>query len=230
MNIILNKEAPLELVRIINQLDKDHNHGVENIIIDAFIPALASNKAIGAYESTTKTILIDLGNCLTDSHWMKYSMLYIPGVWLNAVVAVFHEFSHACQIAHEPYIAELEEDDDLIEIIEEDAMKSAMMHALEYFTNGGKTPPLQEMGWLGEQLAKTLNGIYSQTPLQVIEELDALKSGAVAEVKAAISALTHISNDDIPLLHENIDNNQAGVKMEDRYYMTMGEFIAAARN
>ena len=230
MKIILNKEAPLELVRIIDQLDKDFNHGVENIIIDAFIPALAETKAIGAYEVTTKTVLIDLGNCLTDSQWMKYGMLYIPGVWLNTVVAIFHEFAHACQIEEDLAVAMLTEEDDadLIEIVEEEAMTTAMEHALKYFKNGRKTPPLKEMGWLGKEMAKSLNGVFHQIPLQVAEEMDAHSEGAVAGLTAAVSALAHISNDDIPLLQENIDNKSGGVKMENKYYMTMDEFIAAA--
>lgn len=231
MNIILNKEAPLELVRIIDQLSKDTDC-VENVIIDASIPALAPNRAIGAYEIKTRTILIDLGNCLTDPRWMKYGMLYIPGVWLNTLVAVHHEFAHACQIEEDIAVAMLTEEDDaeLIEIVEEEAMADAMEHVLTYFTNGAKIPPLQEMGWLGQEIAKALNGVFHAIPFQVAEELDAHKVGAVAEVNAAISALAHIPNEDIPLLRENIDNNQAGVKIEDRYYMTMGEFIAAAGN
>lgn len=230
MNIILNKEAPLELVRIINQLDQGTDHGAEAVIIDAFIPALVKGKAIGAYEVNTKTILIDLGNCLTDSQWMKYGMLYIPGVWLNTVVAVYHEFAHACQIEEDIAVAMLTEEDDpeMIELVEEEAMRDAMKHTLEYFETGEKIPPLKEMGWLGIEIAKTLNGVYSQIPLQVAEELEALKSGAVAGLTAAISALAHISNDDIPLLQKNIDQGQGGVKFENRYYMTMGEFIAAA--
>ena len=230
MNIILNKEAPLELVRIINQLDQETDHGVENVIIDAFIPALAHNKSIGAYEISTKTVLIDLGNCLTDARWMKHGMLYIPCVWLNTVVAVYHEFAHACQIEEEITVALLTEEDDaeMIELVEEEAMDDAMEHALEYFTHNSITPPLKEMGWLGEEMARTLNGVFHQIPLQVAEELEALKVGAVAGLTAAISALAHIPNEDIPLIQEDIDNKSGGVKMEDRYYMTMAEFIAAA--
>jgi len=229
MNIILNKEAPLELVRIIDQLGKD-TECVNAVIIDAFIPALMEQKAIGAYEIATKTILIDLGNCLTDNHWMKFGMLYIPGVWLNAVVAVFHEFAHACQIANDIAVAMLNEEYDveMIELIEEEAMKDAMEHALTYFADGAKTPPLQEMGWLGKEMAKTLNDVFHAIPLQVAEELDALKSGAVAGLTAAVSALAHISNDDIPLIQADIDNKSGGVKIENKYYMTMDEFIAAA--
>ncbi len=228
MNIILNKEAPLELVRIIDQLGKD-TQCVDNVIIGAFIPALASNKAIGAYEIATGTILIDLGNCLTDNHWMKFGMLYIPGVWLNAVVAVFHEFAHACQIANDIAVALLTENDaEMLELIEEEAMKDAMEHALEYFTHNSITPPLQEMGWLGGQIAKTLNGVFHQIPLQVAEELDAHKVGAVAGLTAAVSALPRFDERNTQLLKDNIDQKQGGVKIENKYYMTMAEFIAAA--
>jgi hypothetical protein len=240
MNIILNKEAPLELIRIIDQLDKDFNHGVENIIIDAFIPALAKQKAIGAYEVTTKTILIDLGNCLIDSQWMKYGMLYIPGVWLNAVVAVFHEFAHACQIEEDLAVAMLTDEDDaeMIQLIEQEAMATAMEHALNYFKHSRKTPPLNEMGWLGKEMAKALNGVFHEIPFQVEEELDALKSGAVASLNEATSALSHFDNDSgsllkikidsVGMLRDDIDQNQGGVKIENRYYMTMDEFITAA--
>jgi hypothetical protein len=229
MNIILNKEAPLELVRIINQLSEETNC-VENVVIDAFIPELVKEKALGAYEITTKTVLIDLGNCLMDPRWMKYGMLYIPGVWLNTVIAVFHEFSHACQIEEDIAITMLTEEDDaeMLELVEEEAMTSAMDLALEYFEAGEKIPPLKEMGWLGQEIAKTLNGIYSQTPLQVAEELDAHKVGAVAELAAAVSALPHFSESSIQVLSEEIDKGQIGIKIEGRKYLTMSEFIAAA--
>lgn len=229
MEIILNKEAPLELVRIIDQLGKD-TECVNKVIVDAFIPALAKKKAIGAYEPISKTVLIDLGNCLTDGLWMKYGMLYIPCVWLNTLVAVYHEFAHACQIANAPDIADIEEDDELYQIVEEEAMADAMEHALTYFQAGSKTPPLREMGWLGKQVAKALNGVFHAIPLQVAEELEALKSGAVADVMTATAALPRFTEDSIRLLKENVDSNQGGVKIESKYYMTMAEFIAAAGN
>ncbi|KKN32270.1 hypothetical protein LCGC14_0815500 [marine sediment metagenome] len=230
MNIILNKEAPLELVRIIDQLDKETNC-VSSIIIDAFIPALVEKKALGAYEIATRTILIDLGNCLTDSQWMKYGMLYIPGVWLNTLIAVYHEFAHACQTEEDIAITMLTEkhDAELLKIVEEEAMEDAMEHALEYFTNGGTTPPLKEMGWLGGEMAKVLNGVFHKIPLQVAEELNALKVGAAAEVNAASTALTRFNEENTQLLKDNIDKEQGGAKIENRYYMTMGEFIAAAK-
>ena len=239
MNIRLNKEAPLELVRIINQLDRETNC-VENVIIDAFIPALVEKKAIGAYEVHTKTILIDLGNCLTDSQWMKHGMLYIPGVWLNAVVAVFHEFAHACQIEEDLAVAMLTEEDDaeIIELIEEEAMATAMKHALEYFEAGEKIPPLKEMGWLGIEIAKTLNGAYNQIPLEVAEEVEAHKVGAAAGLNAATAALAHFDDDSgsllkikvdsIGILQEEIRRGTIGIQIEDKQYLTMAEFIAAA--
>jgi hypothetical protein len=224
MDIIVNKEAPLELIRIIDQLGKETDC-VDRVIIDAFISELAEKKAIGAFEPNTRTIFIDLGNCLTDYRWMEYGMLFISNCWLNALVAAYHEFAHACQIAEAPELVPLKTGSLTHKLLEQEAMETAMEHAIDYFQAGGKVPPIKEMGWLGEQIAKTLNGIYSRIPMQVAEELEAHKSGAVAQMEAVVSAHPHFSERSKKILREEIDDGRIGTKMEGRRYLTMAEFM-----
>ncbi len=227
MKIVDNRGAPPELVRLVDQLGQEVE-GVNQVILDAFVPELRKDRAIGAFEPTAKIIIIDLGHCITDYRWMKYGALYIANVWLNMVVSVFHEFAHADQLNSDDItIEEMEQDPELHAMIEDDAITKAMTEAHTYFGQGHITPPLREMGWAGEKIAEVLNNTYKDIPEQVMEEIEVHKSGGAAELMAASSALPRFNEENIELLKENIDREQGGVKLGGRYYMTMAEFVSS---
>lgn len=227
MKIIDNIGAPPELVRLIDTLGQEVE-GIDRVVICAFMPDLQEQRAIGAFEPTTKTIIIDLGHCLTDYRWMEYGALFIANVWLNVVVAVFHEFAHASQLHNgDVTIKEMEQDSEVYDLVEGEAVESAIQEAYNYFSDGHAVPPLKEMGWLGEHIAKTFNNVYSKIPEQIMEEVEAHKSGAVADVVSMTAALPHFSESSIQDLSENIGNGKFGVVVESKQYVTMSEFLDA---
>jgi len=227
MKIINNVDAPLALNRLIAKLGEEVE-GVDSVVVDAFVPDLAERRAIGAFEPETKTVIIDLGHCLTDYRWMAYGALFVANVWLNVIVATFHEFAHASQLHNgDTTIEEMEQDPEVYALIEGEAVKAAMLEAYEYFSAGNDVPPLKEMGWIGEHIASTFNNVYKDIPEQVMEEMDAHKSGAVADVASMTSALPYFSESSIQDLSENISNGKFGVSIESKQYVTMSEFVAA---
>jgi len=220
MDIIIKKEAPLELVRIIDQVCSDI-HTINKVIIDAFIPELAPKKALGAFDPETGTIYIDMANCLMDKRWMEKGCLFIPNVWINLMYAVHHEVVHACQVIDNPNLIAM---NPLPKEVEDEALEMAQDAVFSWFEQGGKIPPLREMGWVGEGIAATLNGLFSRMPEDVIKEMDMLKVGAVAEVDAVIVSHDHFN--DIDLLHSEIDNGKIGLKVNGQRYLTADEFLA----
>ena len=147
--------------------------------------------------------------------------MFIPNVWFNLMFAVHHELVHACQILDDPTLIGV---DGVPKDEEDQANQMALDAVWSWFDQGGKIPPLREMGWVGEQIAKTLSGIYGTNPESVIEEMDMVQTGAVANVEAMIVAQDHFN--DIELLYSNIDKGEIGIRANGQRYLAADEFLA----
>ena len=171
MEIFIQNEAPPELIRIIDQV-YDGIENINNVVIGTAIPELAEKKALGAFEPVTGTVIIDLQNCLTDKRWMYKGSLFIPNVWFNLMFAVHHELVHACQILDNPSLITAEVMPPELEV---QANQMAQDAVWSWFDQGGKIPSLAGLGWIGKQIARTMNGLVSRVPESVIEERDMLE-------------------------------------------------------
>lgn len=220
MKIVLHQEAPPALVSIIDQAYTDiiSINAVE-LGID-FIP-LREKQAVGAFDPASGTVFIDMQNCLRDRRWMDKGCLYIPSVWFNLMYATHHELIHAVQVVDDPSLIDM---DVVPKDKEDEAHYMAMDAMFSWFEAGGKIPPLGEMGWVGEAIASTLNGLFSRMPEAVIEELDMMKMGAVARAEAVTSAHDHFN--DSSILYENIDKGEIGIKFNGKRYLTASELLA----
>lgn len=220
MKIIVHEEAPAELIRIIDQAYADIT-SIKAVEIGINFQPLRENEEVGAFDPASGTVFIDMQNCLTNRQWMKKGCLFIPNVWLNLMYAVHHELIHAVQVADDPSIIDLPA---IPEAKEVEANQMAVDAMFSWFEAGGKIPPLKEMGWIGEAIASTLNGLFNRMPEAVSEELDLMKIGAVARVEIVISAHDHFNDSDI--LYANIDKGEMGIKSKGQRYLTASELLA----
>jgi len=219
MELIDNRGAPPELVRIVNEACKEHP-SVKRVIFDAFIEDLGGD--LGAFEPETGTIYIDMGACVMDKSWMKKGVIYTANVWFNLVWTFFHELVHVEQLEQEPELMAL---DYLPKDYEAEArdtgLKSLSMWALY-----NDVPTLNEMGWVGEQIKILLNKMYAQMPQAVNEELDLQGTNLVAGAEeAAANSNGYSTEEEIALLLKSIDEGLVGGKVGNRKYLTAYEAI-----
>jgi hypothetical protein len=219
MEIIDNRGAPPELIRIANEACKEHK-SVKRVIFDAFIEELAG--APGAFRPEDGTIIIDMGACLLNKAWMKKGIMYTANVWFNLVWTFFHELVHAQQLEQEPELMAL---DYLPKDYEDEAcdtgLKSLSMWALY-----NDVPTLNEMGWVGEQIKILLNKMYAQMPQVVNEELDLQGTNLVAGAEeAAANSKEYNDQEEIALLLKSIDEGLVGGKVGNKKYLTAHEAI-----
>ncbi len=217
MEIILNKEAPPLLVQIIHEA-YEGIETIEKVVIDAFF---LPHEYLAAYDPAIRAVLIDVGHCMTNKKWMNKGALFIPNVWMNLIFAVHHELVHACQIQDNPELAALKK---CPPELEDEANQMALDAMFSWFEAGGIVPPIREMGWIGEMIAKTLNGVFNSHPQEVLEEMEMTKTVAVAKVDKVISSHDHFN--DIELLYSEIDKGNIGLTANGQRYLTATEFLA----
>ena len=163
-----------------------------------------------------------MGACITDKAWMKKGIMFIPCVWFNLLMTLFHELTHAAQLEAEPELAELsalpqEYEDEATEIAERRLLEWVKEHTM---------PKLAEMGWVGEQLKILLNILYIRMPEAVIEEIDLQGTDIAARaVDAARASKEYSTKEETALLLKQISEGMIGAIVGDRKYLTAYEAI-----
>lgn len=219
MEIIDNRGAPPELVRIVHEACKEHE-SVKRVIFDAFIEELGGDT--GAFDPTTGTIYIDMGACIMNKTWMKKGIMYIANVWFNLVWTFFHELVHVQQLEQEPGLSTL---DRLPQEYEDEACDTGMNSLLMWALHNDM-PNLNEMSWVGEQIKLLLNRMYAQMPEVVNEELDLQGTDLVARAEeAAANSKGYSTEEETALLLKSIDEGLVGGKASNRKYLTAYEAI-----
>lgn len=218
MQIIAHKDAPFVVTQLVTEIYEGIT-SVKEVIFNAFV---LPNNWLAAFSPSDGRVIIDLGHCMTNKKWMEKGTTFIANVWMNILYSIHHELIHACQIMDNPELIQLKEVDPQLEE-EAEAMAREAMYS--WFEAGGKIPPLKELGWVGEQIAETLNGLFGAHPQAVLEEMDAWQVGAIAY--ADVVAATHDHFNDIPLLYDEIDKGNIGKMVNGRRFLTATEFLEA---
>jgi hypothetical protein len=219
MEIVDNKGAPPELIRIANKAASECKK-VKRIIFDAFIWDL--KRDLGAYDPKTETIIIDMGNCLMKRAWMKKGILFIPNVWFNLLFTFFHEMEHAFQLEEDPSLAELYS---LPQAYEDEANITAEDSLLSWAKDGA-IPRLNELGWVGNEIKKILNQMYAQTPSDVADELDVEGTTAVSNaLHASLVSDQYENKEETALLFDAIDTGHVGTIVKGKRYFTAYDAI-----
>jgi len=219
MEIIDNRGAPPELVRLIHEEAQDCEH-VKRVIFDAFIEDLDGD--MGAYDPSTGTIIIDMGSCLMNKAWMKKGIMFIPNVWFNLLMTAFHEITHAAQVDADPTLVKWPW---LPSSYEHEATEIAERRLIDW-AKDHSIPTLAELGWVGEQIKLLLNKLYAQMPEAVNEEVDLQGTDIVARaMEAAAASKEYSSKEETALLLKQIDDGDVGAKSGDKRYLTAYEAI-----
>ena len=219
MDIIDNRGAPPELVRIVHEACKEHE-SVKRVIFDAFIEELAGD--MGAFRPEDGTIIIDMGACLMNKSWMKKGIMYTANVWFNLVWTFFHELVHVQQLEQEPELMAL---DHLPKDYEDEAC-DVSMNSMARWALYNDMPTLNEMGWVGEQIKILLNRMYAQMPKAVNEEIDLQGTNLAARVEeAAANSKEYCEQEEIAQLLKSIDEGLVGGKVGNKKYLTAYEAI-----
>jgi hypothetical protein len=234
MNIIQREKAPPALIGII----EDAYEGIPNIksvVIGASMPWLVrgTNRALGGYDPQTGVIFIDMENCARCIEWMAKGCMYIPNVWINLMYTVHHELIHACQVLDDPELATIHPTP---QEKEDEANEMALSAVWSWFERGGIIPPLEEMEYVGQYIAKVLNVAFSLDPDMVLQEIEAVKTGGVAKVESVLASHDHFNDNgstvdlggktSIQILYENIDAGKIGTKSGQQRYLKASEFLA----
>jgi len=199
----------------------------------------------GLYLIDSKEVIIDLGNILNNADLYKLGMHFIPAVFYTTLWTLFHEVEHAKMMEKNTTLREfsiipeeeLESMDDefkmelakLKEACEIEA-QLATKEAVYYWETHNDIPPINEWGWLGEELIEQINNEFAQGRLWLVDELDALKQGAVANAEHILAVFNTHKDPDINLTANDfnfeIQRGGIGLKIEGVNYITALEFFA----
>jgi len=219
MEIIDNKGAPPELIRIANKAAAECKK-VKHIIFDAFIDDLKGD--LGAYDPASGSIIIDMGQCTIKQAWMKKGILYIPNVWFNLLFTFFHEMEHAFQLEEDPSLLNL----DALPKEYEDEANITAEDSLLAWAKDGVIPRLNEMGWVGNEIKRILNRLYAIEPDEVSNELDVEGTEAVANaLHASLVSNQYENKEEMAELFDSIDKGYVGIKVKGKRYFTAYDAI-----
>lgn len=220
IEIITKRNPPEELIKIADQ-DLNNITTVEHIIFDAFH---LEEGILGGFKPSDKLIAIDLGNCLTNTTFMKQGMLHIPGVWFNMLWALYHEIAHAIQVEGKPELADLEKPTDELDNEAQDFAAESITEWAEE----NKPPTIEEMGWAGEQLRFAVNMTYPQDMGQkLLSEIDATEAGGIGLLDTIVTCHPKVSvKDEYKSLCELIDSGEQGVIVNGQRYMDAKGFFS----
>ena len=219
MEIIDNRGAPPELIRIVHEACKEHP-SVQQVVFDAFIEDLAGDT--GAFNPETGAIYIDMGACITNKAWMKRGVLYSANVWFNLVWTFFHELVHVQQLEQEPELLHMNV---LPASYEAEARDVGIASTIAWALDNDM-PTLNEMGWVGEQIKLLLNRLYAQMPQAVNEEIDLQGTNLVAGAEeAASNSKGYGTEEETAVLLKSIDEGLIGGKVGNKKYLTAYEAL-----
>lgn len=223
IEIKIKEEPPRELIRVIEEY-YGQIKAVKEILIDVDIKTL-SKGGMAAFNPKTGQVVLDLNKCLASNRWIDQGLMRIQSVWFNMLRALYHEGTHAEQLAKDPKLIKRKA---LPTKYEEEAEAEATFQICAWAEKGGTVPKLDEMGWCGDQLKDMINRFYTDKEMRplLMQELDALESNAVIEVETFVAQNENeFSEESYKHLCESIDNKEFGIKLGGvRYLDPLGFF------
>jgi len=157
---------------IINDaVNTGHGEGLEDEVQNIVITfdSLLNGKT-GAFLPDEKTIIIDIGHCITNHYWLDRGATSIANAWFNMIYTLFHELKHARQLSERPELVQMAH---LTDEYETDAREYGFLSLEEWSINDGVIPELDELGVAGETLKESLNQLYASATEEVDIELSA---------------------------------------------------------
>jgi hypothetical protein len=216
--IILNEEVGPNFVNVITQSCIDLE--VNAVIISANLPEdILPKGMVGSFTPHTKNIAIDLARIMRDNSLRMKGMMFLPSMWYNLLWTFYHELTHAIQLEEDPSLIKYET---LPIELEKDAEEGALLN-LQDWTRRNDAPRIEHMGWLGVEMSKYVNKMYSINP-RAADELDWMHMGAVMNVLDLIE-LGDLGDDGKLELMELMDKPDNGVHMDGESFITAQVFF-----
>ena len=216
VKIILHEEVPPAIVNIVRE-EFDPLGVVDQILLTRNCELLEGRMA--AFVPATGSVVIDLDACIKDLRWMEKGATFIANAWFNLLYCIYHEACHAKQV--EKGLAIILPDD----MLEIHADKSAIEDMMEWAMQHDM-PALEEMGYVGEKIKKTLDRLRIKQPAMVELELNACGKGvAIARVAATRCETEYDTKKSIASLETAIDDSEVGVIINNDKYLKAEEFI-----
>jgi len=176
-------------------------------------PEITESKT-GVFIPEKREIVISLGNVLNNYDLHRMGMFYIAGIWFTALWTIMHEVIHAKELEKNPNLEPTDEHERLVQAETKKAV-------IEY-TSQNTIPPIEEWGWLTEQITDTVNALYEKGDTALLDELDMLKIGAVAKVDTILNLYQF---NDPPQMYKAILDGEFGLKEGSDYYLTANDFF-----
>jgi len=152
IEIKIKEEPPRELIRVIEEYYGPIGT-IKEVLIDINNKNI-SKEGMAAFNPETGQVILDLNKCLISEKWADQGLMKIQAGWFNMLRAVYHEGTHAEQLADYPRLVEEQE---VAPNYEEEAEAEAVFQICGWAEKGGVVPKLDEMGWCGEQLKAMIN-------------------------------------------------------------------------
>lgn len=222
MNTIERVTVPKRILEFATRLNKECKNSV-NAIEFTIGGAQVGENVLGSYLPQLSLIRIYVDKCLTHPKWMNSGVSYITGIWLNLLTAVAHEFAHVWQLEDEPNLMKyatlpLDYDQEAFDIA---------LDIIDEYSEYLMPPKVENMGWVGQEIAATLNKLFLSHPDKVQELLEF--NGAViagdARAIALLSGKYENENDAIVRLLQLIDEGREGKKVGNKKYLTFQDTV-----
>lgn len=233
MRIIQQVRAPEILVDLI-ETEFKFNTAVKQVIIcgdtDQF-------DGLGVFVAETGSIILKLGECITNNRWMDLGMNFVACVWTNLIYTVYHEKAHTLQYLNGDYDPDDREWEDLRLRLEDDADRYAIENAIDWFSAHKTVPPITRMGWLGNRLQEMFNSVYPRAQKFVAKELDTWGAGMTLDMAAQrpelagdVEILENVSDgyknlSEAGRLLDGIHKGQVGAMVKDEPCLSIGESL-----
>lgn len=243
MEVIQQVEAPKALVDLIYE-HYEPIYTIKRVLLLNDDPFNLANGHMGVYIPEQEAVLINMKACMEDQRWMQRGMSFVANVWCNLLYTVFHEGAHAMQMINEEIVFDEATWSIQHEMLDHAAHITAMEQLIDWFNVHTITPPLEQLGWVGERIQKVFNNIYSEAPDAISLELDLLGTEAGGLAMGAAQDPS-VEDGDIQMLNlpqeykdapagarllEAVDRGDIGLKVNGRPCLRIGDFIEVIAN
>jgi hypothetical protein len=223
MNIIERVTVPKRILEFAARLNKECKNSL-NAIEFTLGGTHAGENGLGSYIPQLGLIRIYVDKCLTHPKWMNSGISYITGIWLNLLNAVAHEFVHVWQMEDEPRLRNtmpvpLDYDQEAFDVA---------LDIIDEYSEFLMPPKVEDMGWVGQEIAATLNKLFLSHPHKVQEllEFNGTTIAGDAATIAMLSGKYENESDAIVRLLQLIGEGFMGKKVGTKLYLTFQESVA----
>ena len=217
MNIVEYVEAPAKIKELAAILADE----CPNVVLVTFEGSREGHpKDLGAWVPELGWIRIFLGSCLANaSDMMSFGFSFLASVWINAMMAVIHEFRHARQFFEEPSLLGCSQE--IKEVYEKEAWATGIEEIAKLSGTYG-VPRIEQMGWMGKEISEMLNSIFASRPQVVMEILE--MNGEQIAGRADI--MFHVFSGDLGDSErwlKQVDEEVIGMRKNGKCYLTYEE-------